>query len=373
MKKFVLLLTVLFTICANAQTIEPQKLFDNVEISVKGGVTALTHPGCNDYEDWGHTLKASTSLGISKWINPKYGVGIKSTVGWENGAFKGINFKEGWGTFKGRNLVSYVDVLAVSRFNLNNIVHGYKGTSDVVEFIPSVGIGWVHGFKYNSLIFLGNGMIGACRGTKHTNDIMTEYAIDIKFNLSKHFGLNITPYYAFNLTGGKYSQSKSKIIETNKPKFDSRNSWYGLEAGLTCRIGKQFSVSPYKYTQDEVDALNGQIDYLRNHPLVETHIVEKVIDHNITCTAPEYVIVFPKDSYNLDNTAMSVINSLPKDIKVKLVGGASPEGSTNHNKELSQDRVYVVKSQLENRGITVLDTNALGAELGSRVVIIKVQ
>lgn len=373
MRKFILLLTVLFTICVSAQTIEPQKLFDNVEISIKGGVTALTHPRCNDYEDWGHTLKASTSLGVSKWITPKYGIGIKSTVGWENGAFDGINFKEGWNTFKGRNWVSYVDVLAVSKFNLNNILGDYDGTRDKVEFIPSVGIGWVHGFKYNSIIFIGNGMIGARKGTKHTNDIMTEYALDIKFNLTKHFGLILTPYYAFNLTGGKFSYSDNRVVETNKPRFDSRNSWYGLEAGLNLFIGNQFKVCPYKYTQDEVDALNAKIDDLRNHPLVTTHIIEKIVDHNIVCTVPEYVIIFPKDSYELDNSAMSIINSLPKDIKVKLVGGASPEGSTKHNKELAQNRTYVVKSQLENRGISVLDVDAVGAELGSRVVIIKVQ
>lgn len=374
MRKFILLLIALFTISVSAQTIESQKLFDNVEITLKGGVSALTHPRCNNYDDWGHTLKASTSIEFSKWITPKYGIGLESTVGWENGAFDGINFKEeGWNTFKGRNWVSYVDVLAMSRFNLNNIVHGYKGSPDKVEFIPSVGVGWVHGFKYNSIIFKDEGMIGAFRGTKHTNDIMTKYSVDIKFNLSNHFGLILTPYYAFNLTGGKFGQSSSKLIETNKPRFDSRNSWYGIEAGLNWRIGKQFTVCKYKYTQEDIDALNSKIDYIRNHSTVKEKVVERIVDHVIIKEVPEYVITFAKDSYELNDAAMSIINSISPDLVVKLIGGASPEGSAKHNMQLSQDRVYVVKSQLESRGIKVADSNALGAELGSRIVIIKVQ
>lgn len=371
MRKFILLFTVIASLCVNAQTIESQKLFDNVELTVKGGVSALTHPGCNNYDDWGHTLKASTTLGISKWITPKYGVGIESTVGWENGSLDGINFKEGWNTFKGRNWVSYVDVLAVSRFNLNNIIHGYKGSPDKVEFIPSVGIGWVHGFKYNSIIFVGQGMIGAFKGTKHTNDIMTKYAIDVKFNLSNHFGLIVTPYYAFNLTGGKFSESSSKLIETNKPKFDSRNSWYGLEAGLTYRFGKQFKVCPYTYTEAEVEALRERINELQENPTVKQVIVEREVIKEVPST--QYVVFFDKDSYILSKSAEQLLNSIPQGTKVVITGSASPEGSVTHNSTLAQDRATAVKTYLDGRKVNVVNAKSAGTELGSRVVIITVQ
>lgn len=371
MRKFILLFTIMFGLCINAQTIESQKVFDNVEVSIKGGVSALTHPGCNDYEDWGHTIKASTSLSISKWITPKFGVGLESTVGWENGAFDGINFKEGWNTFKGRNWVSYVDVLATSKFNMNNIIHGYKGIQDKVEFIPTVGIGWVHGFKYNSIIFAGQGRIGAFKGTKHTNDIMTKYAIDVKFNLSNHFALLVTPYYAFNLTGGKFNHSSSVLIETNKPKFDSRNSWYGIEAGLSYRFGEQFTICPYTYTESEVEALREQINELRRMPTVKKVVIEKEVIKEIPST--QYVVFFDKDSYDLDDGAIQLLNTIPSDTRVTIVGGASPEGSDSYNLKLSQDRAYVVKAYLEHRNVKVLDTKSSGTELGSRVVIVKVQ
>jgi len=371
MRKFILVFTIMFGLCINAQTVESQKIFDNVEVTVKGGVSALTHPGCNDYVDWGHTLKASTSLGISKWVTPKFGVGIESTIGWENGTLDGINFKEGWNTFKGRNWVSYVDVLALSKFNLNNIIHGYKGTQDKVEFVPTVGIGWVHGFKYNSIIFMGQGMIGAYRGTKHTNDIMTKYGVDVKINVSDHLGIIFTPYYAFNLTGGKFSQSSNKIIETNKPKFDSRNSWYGIEAGLTYRFGKQFTICPYTYTEEEVEALREEINESRRMPTVKKVVVEKEVIKEIPST--QYVVFFDKDSYDLTDNAIQLLNTIPSDTKVVIVGSASPEGNNAHNLRLSQDRAYVVKSHLESRNVNVLDTKSSGTELGSRVVIVKVQ
>lgn len=373
MRKFVLLLTTLFAVCASAQTVESQKLFDNVEITIKGGVSALTHPGCNNYEDWGHTLQASTTLGISKWITPKYGIGLESTVGWENGSMAGFDISKGWTNFQGRNWINYVDVVLTSKFNLNNILHGYKGKPDRFEFIPTVGIGWVHGFKYNEVIFAGENTLGAQMGTKHTNDIMTKYSVDMSLNVSNRVKLLLSPYFAFNLTGGKYPSHSHPAIETTNPKFDSRNSWYGLEAGLTYRIGKQFTLCPYQYTQGDIDHLNNMIDELRNNPIVEEKIVEIPVDRVIIREVPQYVISFAKDSYDLDDTAMGIINAIPKDVKVKLIGGASPEGSNKHNMQLSQDRTYVVKSQLESRGIAVLDAKAVGAELGSRVVIVKVQ
>lgn len=373
MRKFVLLLTTLFAVCVSAQTVESQKLFDNVEVTVKGGVSALTHPGCNDYEDWGHTLQASTTLGISKWITPKYGIGLESTVGWENGSMAGIDWSKPWVNFQGRNWVNYVDVVLTSKFNLNNILHGYKGEPDKFELIPTVGIGWVHGFKYNDVIFLGDGMIGAHLGTKHSNDIMTKYSVDMNLNVSKRVKLSLSPYFAFNLTGGKYPSHSHPAITTTNPKFDSRNSWYGLEAGLTYRFGKQFTLCPYKYTQEDIDKLNWEINNYKNNPIIQTAYVEKIVEHPVMIQVPQYIIVFAKGSYELGDDAMGIINSIPKDVKVKLVGGASPEGSDAYNMRLSQDRVYVVKSQLESRGIAVLDADAVGAELGSRVVIIKVQ
>jgi len=371
MRKFILLFTIMFSLCINAQTIESQKLFDNVELTIRGGATALTHPRWNDFSDWGHTIKASTSVGISKWFSPKYGVGLESTIGWENGTLSGIDFDSNWSTFKSKNWVSYIDVLMVSKFNLNNIIHKYDGIQDKFEIIPTVGIGWIHGFKYNSVVMFNHNILEALKGTKHTNDIMTKYAIDFKFNVSNHLGLVVTPYYAFNLTGGKYDRSSNVFIETNKPKFDSRNSWYGIEAGLTYRFGKQFTICPYTYTEAEVEALREEINELRRMPTVKKVIVEKEVIKEIPST--QYVVFFDKDSYDLTDNAIQLLNTIPSGTKVVVVGSASPEGNDSHNLRLSQDRAYVVKSHLESRKVNVLDTKSCGTELGSRVVIVKVQ
>ncbi len=373
MRKLIVLLTALISVCVCGQTVESQKLFDNVEFTLKGGVSALTHPECNDYEDWGHTLQASTTLGISKWITPKYGIGLESTVGWENGSMAGFDISKGWTNFQGRNWINYVDVVFTSKFNLNNILHGYKGYPDKFEIIPTVGIGWVHGFKYNEVIFMGPEYFGAHLGTKHTNDIMTKYSADMNLNVSKRVKLCLSPYFAFNLTGGKYPAQAHRTVETTHPHFDSRNSWYGVEIGLTYRVGKQFTVCPYEYTQAEVDKLNWQIDYLRENPIIREHVIERVIEKPVVQEMPQYIVIFAKDSYELSEDAKTILNLIPTNAIVSIVGGASPEGTEAHNTQLSQDRAYVVKSYLENRGNKVNDTKAKGAEFGSRVVVIKVQ
>ena len=51
MKKFMMAIAVMvMAICATAQTVEKSDVFDNTEIGIKGGVSALVHPECNGYE-----------------------------------------------------------------------------------------------------------------------------------------------------------------------------------------------------------------------------------------------------------------------------------------------------------------------------------
>ena len=46
----------MFAMSATAQTVKPSKFLDNTAVTVKGGVSGLVHPGCNGYENLGHTF-----------------------------------------------------------------------------------------------------------------------------------------------------------------------------------------------------------------------------------------------------------------------------------------------------------------------------
>ena len=70
-KLFLSLLTVMLTLFSmSAQTVESAKFFDNWQLGVRGGVSALAHPRANGYSDWGHSIEATTSLDITKYITP---------------------------------------------------------------------------------------------------------------------------------------------------------------------------------------------------------------------------------------------------------------------------------------------------------------
>ena len=147
------------------------------------------------------------------------------------------------------------------------------------------------------------------------------------------------------------------------PKFDSRNSWYGLKAGVTYKIGKQFTECPYTYTQADVDALNDKITELRNRePEVVTQVVEKVVEKVVyrDNTGAAYVIEFAKGSSELTEVSCKILDMVSTDVVFDVSATSSPEGSKAFNDRLSKDRAYVVAAYLKNRGVTVNKVEGLG-------------
>ena len=362
MKKclFAMALAIIFGLSAGAQTVEHSKFTDNWQIGVRGGVSALAHPGCNGYEDFGHTIEATTTLGLTKYITPVFGVGIEGQVMWENGSR--------YGMFQGRNWLNNVNVLANSKFNLSNLFGGYNGLPRKVEFVAVAGIGWAHGFVYpleGDEYYVG---------TAHTNDIMTRYAVEVNYNINDRIQLNLVPQLAYNLT-----QSRN-YYHYNSPVFDSRNMWYGLEAGITYKFKNSngehnFTLCPYSYTQADIDALTNEINELRARG---PEYVEKVVYHDVVKTVKtgEYTIEFAQGSSELNDAAKSKLNGIEKGTSVTLVGKASPEGTTKFNQTLSEKRVNAVADYLSGRGVKIAGKRAIGESDGptsNRIVIVDVE
>lgn len=331
MKKIILVLMAMVSIftMANAEEV----------ITLKGGVTGLMHPSCNGYENFGHTLQAGTSLQFTHWITPTFGAAIDGTIGWENGSK--------YGAFQTGHVLNFVNVSALAKVNLGNLILGWNGYPRKFEIVAGFGPGWVHGFY----------------SPNPTNDISTKYLLEFNINLNEHFQVNIVPELNYNLT---------RTRTGNYPRFDSRNAWYGLMAGVSYKFGNRFEPCPYKYTQEEWDKLNAEINELRaRQPETITQVVEKVV-YRDQAVQKTFVVAFDYGKSDLDRSAMDVLNQVPQNSIVDIKGESSYPGSTEVNQVLSEKRAETVAQYLKDRGIKINSAEGLG-ETGHQIVTVIVK
>ena len=355
MKKFlfIFVMTIMTMVNVNAQTLEPSSFFDNTYIGVRGGATALTHPTCvNGYEDWGHSIESAMSLELGKWITPKFGLSVEGTTGVRNGskfgAFQEINQAQRF---------NYVTVAGLGKINLMNLFGGFKQRP--FEMVAAAGPMWVHGFYKDNPQFADG-----------RNDLGVKFQMEFNVNVSEHWQINLVPDFNFNLTKTPFSNQFSR------PNFDSRFSWYGVQAGITYKIGKQFTESPYNHTQEEFDAMNDEINRLRSQE-PEVVYVDKIVEKVVYQKGNDNLVVyFAKGSDKLEGDATKVLDLVKPGATVELVGKASPEGSEQFNQDLSERRAMVVADYLIKKGVKVASVKGIGASEGAlspRVVIVTVK
>ena len=339
----------------NAQTFESSRFIDNTYFRVEGGATALTHPGCHSYEDFGHTIQGVIGAEVGKWITPKFGVAFEGDFGIRNGSKFGY-FNYEWvdaEQYQKAQRFNYITVTGLTKFNMSNIFAGWNPNRKV-EFVLATGPMWIHGFP----------------GKNYENDFGVKFKAEINYNATERLQLNLIPEFNYNLTGcysyGTYEH----------PRFDSRNSWYGLKVGVTYKIGKQFTECPYKYTQADVDKLNAEINDLRaRQPETVTKVVEKVVTKEVavkTVYQPVYVVAFDFSKAKLDQAARDVLDAIPTDAVVDVQGEASYPGAKAFNQKLSERRASVVTEYLTKRGVKVANSNGVGAT-GHQIVTVVVK
>ena len=346
MKRFLSLVVAfiaMFTM--SAQTFESSRFIDNTYFRVEGGATALTHPECNEYKDWGHSIQGVIGAEVGKWVTPKFGVAFEGDFGIRNSRDEGkFNYNTSNAKTKAFN---YITVTGLTKFNVSNILAGWNPNRKV-EFVLATGPMWIHGYP----------------GWGYVNDLGVKFKAEVNYNINRRFQLNLIPELNYNLTGAEESTNKH-------PKFDSRNSWYALKAGVTYKIGKQFTECPYKYTQADVDALNAEINELsaRQTQVVEK-IVEKVIIKEVSAknNIKEANVLFDFDSAQLSNEAKAMLDNITGEVEV--IGSASPEGAKTHNAQLAAKRAEVVANYLKARNVKVKNVTA-DLNIGSRAATVK--
>ena len=337
MKKFIFVIVAMIaTISMYAQHVESSKFFDNTDVMIKGGVGLLTHPKYNGYSDLAHTIHPTVGVEFTKWITPTVGFGLEGVFGFKNGStFSNFN--------KGNNF-NYITVMPQVKINLTNVFITYMGEPKIFEVIPTVGFGWIHGF---------------CRSnfketyTNDANDLGTKFSVDLKYNVTPRLSVVATPYFAYNLTNAHESKHHKVMLEW-QPRFDARNSWYGLEVGVSYRLGNTFKVCDKTHTQAEVDALNAEINELREklEKKPTTVTVVQYIDKAVVETVDNnYTVLFKQgksDVGDLSNIAKKLHKT---NASITIVGNTSPEGSEEFNRNLALARANAVKDALVKAGI----------------------
>ena len=133
--------------------------------------------------------------------------------------------------------------------------------------------------------------------------------------------------------------------------------------------------------QAEIDALNAQINELRNR---KPEVIEKVVEKRVEVPAPAaktvsvsdlIFVTFAQGKSALTNDAKKALDAVKEGSHVQVVGTASPEGSKEINDRLSQARADVVAKYLKGRGVIVDEATGKGVQgvTSNRLAIVYVK
>ena len=343
MKKIIFLaLSGIMALSASAQTlVDGNKISDNWSVGFNAGaITPLTHSA------FFKNMRSTFGVEANKQLTPVFGLGIESI--W------GIN------TTPSATAFDHSNVTLLGKFNINNLIWGYKGAPRCFEVEAVAGIGWLHTYT------LGN---------NDANAISSKFGLNFNFNLGeeKAWTIAVKPALAYNLEGRKIGVG-----------YNANHAAVELTAGLIYHFkgsnGKRYMSLTKAYDQAEVDGLNNDINNLRSEAQVNAEKAQTMMDSaNETINdlqdslavcqnkAPivetatntnqilESVITFRQGKTSVDASQIPNVERIAtymknqKDSKVTIKGYASPEGSAKVNAKIAQKRADAVKSVLVNK------------------------
>ena len=332
------------TLCMAAVSVSAQsalegtKLGDNWSVGVNVGVTTpLTHSAF-----WGN-MRPAFGVGVNKQVTPILGLGLE----W----MTSVNTTPSKTAFDTSNLS------LLTTLNWTNIFCGYQGEPRLFEVETVTGFGWLH---YN--------------GFGDLNSYSNKLGFNFNFNLGeeKAWTLALKPALVYDMT----------MDGTQNVKFDANCAAWEITAGLryhfSCSNGKRHFSYVKPYDQAEVDALNSQINNLRqqanekesalnaaNQKAAELEnalnecknqapqvVKETITNHKKTL---ESVVTFRQGGRTVETSQAPNVERIAtylknhKDATVTIKGYASPEGSAEVNARIAQQRAEAVKTMLINK------------------------
>lgn len=342
MKKFIAVIVACLT-CSGIyaqRAYEGANLGDNWSIGIHAGVTTpLTHSA------FFPNMRATWGLGIGKQLTPFFGMGVE--------AMTSIN------TTASKTAFDNTNVSLSTSVNLSNLFAGYWGTPRLFEIETVAGLGWLH---------------YAQNGDGDRNSISSKLGLNFNFNLgeAKAWTIGIKPALVYDLNA---------CGERNVGFNANRAAWEitaGLKYHFRCSNGKHHISFAKLYDQAEVDALNEQVNNLRQTnvdqeaeltaanqrnaeleqqladcknqgPVIVTDTItshKKTLESVVTFRQGG-VSVVASQTPNVERIATYLKNHEKATVSIK--GYASPEGKAEVNARIAQQRADAVKSLLVKR------------------------
>ena len=369
MKKLVLMLAAAsMAASVSAQTVAESKAFDNVYVGINGGVATKTTG-----HKWLSDLDPNAGIRIGRYFTPVFGLAVEGNAYFSN---------KPWGSTG--TVVRATNASLLGTVNLSNWFGGYKGEPRTFEVSALYGLGWMHVFTNNKLVKAAT--------ENQRNRMTSKAALDFAFNFgsAKQFQFYVEPSINFAFLG----QSKSKELvatgnplapvavadhqeygykaasQAGQPAYNINNSFVQLNAGLVYKFKNSNGTHNFTIVtprdQAEIDALNAQINELRNRKpeVITKEIVKEVPSVKVKeFTVSDLVFVtFAQGKSALTNDAKAALNNVKEGVHVQVVGTASPEGSKELNDRLSQARADVVANYLKGRGVIVDEATGKGVQ-----------
>ena len=370
MKKLGLLFAAsIFAASASAQTVAESKTFDNIYIGINGGVATKTTG-----HKWLSDLNSNAGLRLGRYFTPVFGLAVEGNAYFSNKPWHSTG-----------TVVRATNVSLLGTVNLSNWFGGYKGEPRVFEVSALYGLGWMHVFTNNKQFE---------KDTEYQRNRMTsKAALNFAFNFGaeKQWQIYVEPSINFAFLG--QATKKMDVIDpahpanpkrvdyavdyrykasTNagQPAYNINNSFVQLNAGIIYKFKNSNGTHNFTIVtprdQAEIDALNAQINELRNRkPEVITKEVEvvKEVPAVKEFTVSDLVFVtFAQGKYNLTKEAKAALDNIKEGSHVQVVGTASPEGSAALNQKLSENRATAVANYLSGRGVIVDEATGKGVQ-----------
>ncbi len=367
MKKLVLMLAAAsMAASVSAQTVAESKTFDNIYVGINGGVATKTTG-----HKWLSDLDPNAGLRIGRYFTPVFGLAIEGNAYFSN---------KPWGSTG--TVVRATNASLLGTVNLSNWFGGYKGEPRTFEVSALYGLGWMHVFTNNKFLKAAT--------SENRNRMTSKAALDFAFNFgsAKQFQFYVEPSINFAFLGKSHSHNVAvtpagvtypetsygygykATAQAGQPAYNINNSFVQLNAGLVYKFANSNGTHNFTIVtprdQAEIDALNAQINELRNRKpeVITKEVVKEVPSVKVKeLSVSDLVFVtFAQGKSNLTREAKAALNNVKEGSHVQVVGTASPEGSKEINDRLSQARADVVANYLKSRGVNIDDATGKGVQ-----------